>query len=168
MRSVIKLISAALAVWFCAASGANSTELFDERPIQRHGGHAVGPRAVGPQIVGAPARPLSARAEALLGYIYEHGLGVPQSFDVAVGLYISAAERGDPTGQYLLGLMYDKGHGVRQDGVLAHMWLNLAAAHASGRFREYFLRLRNAESTKMTASQIIAAQRLAVEWVPKR
>ena len=44
---------------------------------------------------------------------------------MAVDLYVRAAEQGDPTGQYLLGLMYDKGHGVSRDEVLAHKWLQL-------------------------------------------
>jgi hypothetical protein len=47
------------------------------------------------------------------------------------------------------------------------MWLNLAASHAPRQFREYFLRLRDAEASKMTPSQVIAGQRLAVEWVPR-
>jgi TPR repeat protein len=103
----------------------------------------------------------------MLGFRYEHGLGVPQSFDVAVDLYVRAAEQGDPTGQYLLGLTYDKGRGVWQDEVLAHKWLNLAAAHAPARNREQYLRLRDAVAAKMTPAQIYAAQELAVQWTPK-
>jgi len=38
--------------------------------------------------------------------------------------------------QYLLGLMYDKGHGVPRSDVLAYKWLNLAAAHAQPGIRE--------------------------------
>ncbi|MGC2044473.1 MAG: SEL1-like repeat protein, partial [Pseudolabrys sp.] len=30
----------------------------------------------------------------------------------------------------MLGLMYDKGHGVMKNDVLAYKWFNLAAAHA--------------------------------------
>ena len=161
MRSAMTLISAAVAIWLSGVSGASSADVFGDM-FRGHNGHVSVARTYGGRV-----RPMSARAEALLGYKYEHGLGVPQSFDLAVALYISAAERGDPTGQYLLGLMYDKGHGVLQDGVLAHMWLNLAAARATGRYRDYFLRLRDAEASKMTPSQIAAAQRLAVEWVPK-
>jgi TPR repeat protein len=86
---------------------------------------------------------------------------------MAFTYYTSAAERGDATGQYLLGLAYDKGQGVQQDGVLAYMWLNLAAAHAPRHFHEYFLRLRDAEASKMSPSQVTAGQRLAVEWVPR-
>ena len=109
-----------------------------------------------------------ARAQAYLGFMYQYGRGVPQSYRLAIYWYRRGAEQGNPTAQHLLGLMYDKGHGVRQDGIIAHKWLNLAAARTTKqRYREYFLRLRDAEATKMTQAQIIAAQRLAVDWFPK-
>ena len=79
-----------------------------------------------------------------------------------------AAEQGDPTGQYLLGLMYDKGFGVSFNIVLAHKWLNLAAAHAPRRNRENVLRLRDAVASKMTRPQLDLAQQLAVDFVPIR
>jgi hypothetical protein len=53
---------------------------------------------------------------------YENGFGVPQSYHAAVELYMGAAERGDPTGQHLLGLMYDNGRGVDRDDVVASKW----------------------------------------------
>ena len=113
------------------------------------------------------ASPAKARADAMLGFRYEHGLGVPQSFEIAADLYLRAAEQGDPTGQYLLGLMYDKGHGVWQDGILAYKWLNLAAARAPARYREQYLRIRDAAATKLTQDQIYMGQELAIQWVPK-
>jgi uncharacterized protein len=162
MEKTVKPFGAALALWLSATLCANSAGLSGERtkydratniPLAKTSKSSVGQR--------------SARADALLGFKYEHGLGVSQSFAVAVELYMRAAERGDPTGQYLLGLMYDKGHGVWQDEVLAHKWLNLAASHALGtRNREYYLRLRDAVAAKMTPAQIYAAQSLAVQWVP--
>ena len=163
MRTAKAVIFAALTIWLSAASGASSAEL-SEGPGLNGRAHRVAVVRRGGVALGV----LSARAEAEVGYKYQHGFGVPQSYEMAVLYYTSAAERGDPTGQYLLGLMYDKGFGVRQDGILAHMWLNLAAARvAKPRYRDYFLRLRDAEATKMTPRQIITAQRLAVEWLPK-
>jgi len=104
------------------------------------------------------------RAMTLLGYMYDNGFGVPQSYETAVELYDGAAERGDPVAQHLLGLTYDKGHGVIQDHVLAYKWLTLAAAAAPMREREPYLRIRNAVASKMSADQIIDGQRLAIEW----
>jgi TPR repeat protein len=98
--------------------------------------------------------------------MYENGLGVPQAYDAATSLYLEGAMRGDPFAQSRLGLMYDKGHGVPQDFVLAHKWLNLAAARAPRRQRDFFLRLRDAVASKMTADQILEAQRLALDWAP--
>ena len=109
-----------------------------------------------------------ARAQAFLGLLYENGYGAPQAYDAAADLYTSAAISGNPFGQFMLGLMYDKGHGVPQDFVLAYKWLNLAAARASRRERDYFLRLRNAVASKMSPAQIEEGQRLALAWAPGR
>jgi uncharacterized protein len=109
----------------------------------------------------------SARAQALLGFMYANGRGVPQHYVSAVEWYCRAAEQGDPTGQYLLGLMYDKGQGVQPDVVIAHKWLILAAAHAGRREREPYTRVRDAVASKMSLAQIALAQDLARAWVPK-
>src|SRR5213083_2974456 len=66
----------------------------------------------------------NARAQAILGFMYEHG-------------------RGEPHGQHFLGLLYDKGRGVPQDYIEAYKWLNLAAARAGRRDRDYYIRMRN-------------------------
>jgi TPR repeat protein len=87
---------------------------------------------------------------------------------VAVDWYLRSAHQGDPEGQYLLGLMYDKGFGVDLDVVLAHKWLNLAAAHAPLRSREDFLRIRDAVASKMTRAQLDLAHQLAVDFVATR
>ena len=110
----------------------------------------------------------NANAQALLGFMYQNGFGAPQAYDAAADLYIQAATSGHPFAQSMLGLMYDKGHGVPQDLILAYKWLNLAAARASKRDREYFVRLRNAVSSKMSADQIVVGQRLALLWAPGR
>ena len=110
----------------------------------------------------------NAKAQVLLGFMYENGYGAPQAYDAAVDLYLDAAIQGNPFGQGMLGLMYDKGHGVPRDVVLAYKWLNLAAAHAPRRERDYYLRLRNAVASKMSPAQIHEGQRLALIWAPGR
>jgi uncharacterized protein len=116
------------------------------------------------QLLAPLARRGNPRAQAMLGFMYENGLGAPQAYDIAFELYAGAAERGDPTGQYLLGLLYDKGHGAERDDVLAYKWLDLAAAAASVRERESYLRIRDAVASKMSLNQIIEGQRLALNW----
>jgi TPR repeat protein len=108
-----------------------------------------------------------AHAQAMLGFMYANGRGVPQSYDVAVDWYLQAAEQGDPTGQYLLGLMYDKGFGVTANVIFAYKWLNLAAAHAPQHSREDYLRARDAVAGKMTRAQLKAAEQLALDFVPR-
>jgi uncharacterized protein len=108
----------------------------------------------------------NARAQGMLGFMYENGFGVPQAYDAAADLYQRAAVQGDPFAQSRLGLIYDKGHGVPQDVILSYKWLDLAAAHATKRDRDYYLRLRNAVASKMSFGQIVEGQRLALIWTP--
>jgi uncharacterized protein len=110
----------------------------------------------------------NARAQGLLGFMYENGFGVPQAYDAAADLYQRAAVQGDPFAQSRLGLVYDKGHGVPQNVILSYKWLDLAAAHATKRDRDYYLRLRNAVASKMSFIQIAEGQRLALIWAPGR
>jgi uncharacterized protein len=112
------------------------------------------------------ARRGNARALALLGFLYEHGFGEPQAYPAAADFYAQGAVQGDPFGQAMLGLMYDKGHGVAQDFVLAYKWLDLAAAHATGRPRDVYARLRDAVASKMSTNEIAEGQRLALYWTP--
>ena len=84
----------------------------------------------------------------------------------AVKWYSRAAEQGDPNAQYLLGLAYDKGHGVRRNAVLAYMWLDLAAARADSRARDYYARIRDAVASKLTYAQLSQGQWLAHQWQP--
>jgi uncharacterized protein len=116
----------------------------------------------------APSLRGNARAQGLLGFMYENGFGVPQAYDVAADLYQTAAAQGDPFAQGRLGLIYDKGHGVPQSVVLSYKWLDLAAAHAAKRERDFYLRLRNAVASKMSSDQIVEGQRLALLWAPGR
>lgn len=109
----------------------------------------------------------NARALGLLGFMYEHGFGAPQAYNAAAELYARGAVQGDPFAQAMLGLTYDKGHGVPQNVILAYKWLNLAAAGASGRQREVYLRLRDAVASKMSTGQIVEGQQLALDWRPQ-
>ena len=106
------------------------------------------------------------RALGLLGFLYEHGFGVPQAYETAYDLYCRGAILGDAFAQGMLGLMYDKGHGTHQDFIQAYKWLDLAAARAHGRERDAFLRFRDAVASKMSRDEIVVGQRLASSWLP--
>lgn len=163
MYKIARLISAGVILWVGGIPVAQAASL------------QVARASVGRSDLTATARRLiplalrgDAHAQAVLGFMYANGRGVPQSYDVAVDWYLQSAEGGDPTGQYLLGLMYDKGFGVTQNVIFAHKWLNLAAAHAPRQNRENILRLREAVASKMTRAQLELAQQLAVDFVPSR
>jgi TPR repeat protein len=161
MSKIARLVSAGLILLAGAVPVAQAADLVKARIAGRSEAADVGRTMV-------LAQRGDAHAQAVLGFRYANGRGVPQSYDVAVDWYVQSAEQGDPTGQYLLGLMYDKGFGVNPNIILAHKWLNLAAAHAPQRNRENVLRLRDAVASKMTRAQLDLAQQLAVDFAPIR
>jgi uncharacterized protein len=117
-------------------------------------------------------RPLAERGDAeaqvILALMYQQGSGVPQDAVMAAHWYLTAAEQGHVGAQYQLGLLYNKGHGVPANTVLAYKWLNLAAARAAPRERDYYVRIRDAVASKLDTEQLAKAQWLAASWVPKR
>jgi TPR repeat protein len=108
----------------------------------------------------------NARAETYLGFMYAHGWGVPQNYEIAARWYDAAARQSEPVAQYMLGLMFDKGQGVPQDYVTAYAWLSLAVAQVRPKDREYWTRIRDAVSSKLTLAQLTYAQRLIAGWDP--
>jgi TPR repeat protein len=98
--------------------------------------------------------------------MYAQGHGVPQDYAEAVRWWRAAADRGDDTSQYNLGLMYAKGHGIPET-MSEHTCgstFNLAAAQHD---YEAAVEGRTKVERKMTPAQIGEAQRLAQEWKPK-
>jgi len=95
--------------------------------------------------------------------MYANGEGVIQDYKQAVKWYRKAAEQGDATAQYNLGVMYDNGRGVPKDYVMAHMYWNIAAV--SG-YKDA-IKNRGLIEKDMTSSQLAEAQKLAREWMKK-
>jgi hypothetical protein len=106
-------------------------------------------------------------SQAYLGFMFEHGRGLPQNYTEAAYWYRRSGEQGFSTAQYTLGLLYDKGFGVPQDPVESYKWLILAAGSAPKELREYYTRLRDSVSTKLTRGQIAEARHRAIGWAPK-
>jgi TPR repeat protein len=107
-----------------------------------------------------------AAAQTYLGSMYASGRGVPQDDFAAAQWLRRAADQGYPAAQFLLGLMVDKGHGVKQDFVEAEVLLDLAAAHADPKQRDYWTRIRDAVAGKLTRDELAEAQKRALEWRP--
>lgn len=70
-------------------------------------------------------------AQFALGELYFNGLGVANDYGRAIDLYRKAAHQGQPIAQYLIGIMYLEGWGVKRDKVEAYKWLTLALPHAA-------------------------------------
>ena len=148
-------VNAAVAPAACADALGRATAAYD------HGDYVRAARDL--SLLAEQGNP---RAQGLLGFMYEHGFGVPQAYDAAADLYARGAAQGNPFAQAMLGLMYDKGHGVSRDVILAYKWLDLAAAHTRGRERDAYARFRNAVASKMSPDEIALGQRLALNWAP--
>lgn len=101
-------------------------------------------------------------AQLKLATLYDKGIGVPQDHVQAAQWYGLAAEQGNPAAQYRLGLIFEQGRVVQQDLVLAHMWFNLAAGKGESKASSS----RREIEEKMTAEEMVEAQKLAVNWKP--
>lgn len=156
-------VSLAVALWAMTASVASADSVARGAAAFHRGDYARAARELAPA-----ADRNNAKALGMLGFLYEHGFGVPQAYAAAADLYYRGAVQGDPFSQAQLGLLYDKGHGVPNDYVLAYKWLNLAAARAGGRQRDAYLRFRDAVASKLSTYEIIAGQRFALGWIPDR
>ncbi|MFQ1655917.1 tetratricopeptide repeat protein [Aeromonas veronii] len=67
------------------------------------------------------------RAQALMGWSHEVGLGSEQDIHQAISLYRQSAQAGDPFGQYRLAELYLRGVGVKRDLRQAFHWMDQAA-----------------------------------------
>jgi len=103
----------------------------------------------------------NAEAEYNFGVSYEDGQGIGRDYGQAVRWYRQAAEHEHQMAQDNLGVMYAKGRGLPKDDVTANMWFIIAAAGGNRTATQ------NREITEktMTAAQILAAQKLARQWM---
>jgi TPR repeat protein len=101
--------------------------------------------------------------------MYLSGRGVPQDFVTAAMWFRRAADQGEDTAQFLLGMLYQMGNGVPQDHMQANKCFNLSASRTrlTGKDRDGLFKVRDDLAAKMTPEQVAEAQRLACEWKPK-
>jgi uncharacterized protein len=72
-----------------------------------------------------------APAQFLLGYVYEHGRGVPVDYAQAAENYRAAAQQGYAPAENNLGGLYQYGRGVARDLSTALQWYRAAAQHGN-------------------------------------
>jgi TPR repeat protein len=63
-----------------------------------------------------------------IGFLYQNGLGVAQSYAEAAKWYRQGATGGDFRAQFHLGYLYDQGLGVPHDENMARQLMQLAAS----------------------------------------
>ena len=81
-----------------------------------------------------------------LGCMYETGRGVEQN-EEAVKWFQKAAEQGNATAQYILGVAYAEGKGVEQDYKEAVKWFQKAAEQGHAEAQENLRRYCTGAST---------------------
>lgn len=108
-----------------------------------------------------------------MAYKYIDGDGVEKSETEAVKWYRVAANQGDPTAQYNLGMMYASDRGVPpkiKDELMsnlaeAYVWLYLAARQGHGAAADLVDALSNAP-TQISPVQVDLAKSFAEKWKP--
>ena len=73
-------------------------------------------------------------AQFNLGYMYDTGKGVTQSYTEAVKWYRLAAGQGNSDAQYRLGTMYEVGKGVPKSGKESQKWYRLAVKSSDANY----------------------------------
>jgi TPR repeat protein len=68
-----------------------------------------------------------AKAQYMIGVIYEKGQGVTIDHTEAAGWYRKAADKGNPAAQYRLGRYYERGLGVEESREEAIKWYKKSA-----------------------------------------
>lgn len=89
----------------------------------------------------------SADAEFSLGYLYEHGDGVPRDYQQALFYYSAAAKQGHLTAENNLASMYENGRGAKKNIKEAERWYRAAAEDsevvAQGNLASLYFRAHN-------------------------
>ena len=103
-------------------------------------------------------------AQLSLGFIYDVGRGVTQSYEKAFAYYRRSADQNNHEAQFYVGFSYAHGKGVGRDYVKAHMWYNISAALGY----EFAENARDEIELKyMTKTQIEKAQDMARQCIEK-
>lgn len=95
-----------------------------------------------------------------LGCLYLRGQGVERDEELALELFLTAAEKGNPYAQYLLGKIYYWGNGVEQDREKGLEYIQLAAEQGHPGAVRFLERLAQGEQDAYTASPFPMATRL--------
>ena len=102
-------------------------------------------------------------AQANVGDLYAHGLGVEKDPVEALRWHALAANQGIAKSQLFVGLAYASGNSVERDSIHGYMWLLLAQRAGSRGASEAISFAR----VQMAEEEIAAATELADAWQPQ-
>lgn len=103
------------------------------------------------------------KAQSLVAYMLQNGIGVQKNLKEAAKWASRAADQGEPSSQLGLGMLYLKGVGVPRDYQQAYFWLLLAGSNdmvSASKLIDYL----EMELTPAERSKIQAATR---KWTPR-
>jgi hypothetical protein len=100
-------------------------------------------------------------AQNMIGYFYQHGLGIPVNYSQAKEWYQNAANQGNMKAQNNLGFIFDEGLGVSIDSTQALYWYQKAAAQGYS-FAQYNLGMMFESGQRVETNK-----RIALEWYKK-
>lgn len=104
-----------------------------------------------------------ARSQFSVGSLYY----ARKEFGPAASWYRRSAEQGNAVAQIRLARMYAEGAGVPRDTIQAFKWFTVAMRGSDSYAQTNAAKGRSDAATKMTASEVAEAERLAREWKPK-
>ncbi len=108
-------------------------------------------------------------AQFTLGKNYEAGRsGLKKDYAEAASWYRKSAEQGNAYAQASLGILYHSGKGLPHDDLLSEMWFIIAAERVDPNDRQTIVDMRDSVAAHLKPEQIAEAQRLALEWKPKK
>jgi hypothetical protein len=98
-----------------------------------------------------------------LGFLYEHGSGVPRSPTRAIECFREAAEHQDARGQMNLGRLYLEGQILTRDPVEACKWFKLALRNGELVARHYLFEIESREG--LSEEQVADAERRVQDFL---
>lgn len=112
--------------------------------------------------------PNNGRANAILGFLYHHGKGVPKNLSIAFDKYSLAAEKGNLIGQEGLCILKDEGYNVdenERDDIAAQCYKDLYIRDSVGGFR---LGLKLLKGTKTMPQNVTQAYLLFEPYLKQK
>ena len=95
----------------------------------------------------------------LVGFTLD-GKGVQRDEHTACNWFEKSAMQGYLKAQYILGVCYARGIGVRKDYVMSYTWLSLASISGDDFVEKVFTKVKS----KVQEGDVLEANRLADEW----